>query len=145
MPPKPPKAVVPKIPAAMPPQAPHNPCNGQTPNTSSIFKRFCVKLKAQTNKAPATTPVAKAPSGCITSEPAQTATKPAKGPLWTKPGSFLPTTKAAKVPPTKAINEFTATKPDIPCIACADITLKPNQPTVSIHAPSARNGILDGG
>jgi len=49
------------------------------------------------------------------------------------------------VPPTIAISEFTATRPDTASINCADITLKPNQPTVRIHAPSARNGILDGG
>ena len=71
-------------------------------------------MNAQTNKTPATKPVTKAPKGCITSDPAHTATKPAKGPLCTKPGSFLPITNAAKVPPTKAINELTATNPEIP-------------------------------
>ncbi len=79
------------------------------------------------------------------SEPAQTATSPANGPLWTNPGSFLPTKSAANVPPTKAINELTATKPEIPLMLCADITLNPNQPTVRIHAPSAKNGTFEGG
>ena len=81
----------------------------------------------------------------MTSEPAQTATSPASGPLWTKPGSLRPATNAASVPPAIAISEFTATRPEILSIVCADITLKPNQPTVRIHAPSARNGIDDGG
>ena len=112
--PKPPNAFAPNMPAANPPQAPHNPCNGHTPSTSSIFKRFWVKVNAHTNKPPATNPVAKAPSGCIISEPAHTATKPANGPLCTKPGSFFPKNSAASVPPTKAINELTATKPDKP-------------------------------
>ena len=81
----------------------------------------------------------------MTSEPAHIATSPASGPLWTKPGSFLPTTNAASVPPAIAISEFIATSPEILSIVCADITLKPNQPTDSTHAPSARNGIDDGG
>jgi hypothetical protein len=38
-----------------------------------------------------------------------------------------------------------ATSPEIRSSACADITLKPNQPTDRIHAPRARNGIDDGG
>jgi len=42
------------------------------------------------------------------------------------------------VPPAIASSEFTATSPEILSIVCADITLKPNQPTVRIHAPSAR-------
>ena len=79
------------------------------------------------------------------SEPAHTATRPANGPLWTKPGSFLPKKSAANVPPTNAISEFTATKPEMPSILCADMTLNPNQPTVRIHAPNAKNGMLDGG
>ena len=54
-------------------------------------------------------------------------------------------TSAASVPPTMAISEFTATRPEILSSACALITLKPNQPTVSIHAPSAKNGMLEGG
>ena len=44
-----------------------------------------------------------------------------------------------------AISEFTATRPEILSMVCALITLKPNQPTVSIQAPSARKGMLDGG
>ena len=81
----------------------------------------------------------------MTSEPAHTATSPASGPLWTKPGSLRPATSAASVPPAIASSELTATRPDILSSVCADITLKPNQPTVRIHAPSARNGIDDGG
>ena len=86
-------------------------------------------------------PVASAPSGWNTSEPAHTATSPASGPLWMKPGSFFPATNAASVPPTIAMSEFTAPSPLIPSTACALITLKPNHPTVRIQAPSARNGI----
>ncbi len=81
----------------------------------------------------------------MTSEPAQIATSPASGPLWTKPGSLRPATSAAIVPPAIASSEFTATSPEILSIVCALITLKPNQPTDRIHAPSARNGIDDGG
>ena len=81
----------------------------------------------------------------MTSEPAQIATRPASGPLCTKPGSLRPANIAAIVPPAIAISEFTATRPEILSMSCADITLKPNQPTVSTHAPSARNGIDDGG
>jgi len=55
------------------------------------------------------------------------------------------TEEATSVPPTMAIRELTATRPLILSTLCADITLKPNQPTVRIHAPSARNGILEGG
>ncbi len=43
-PPAPPSALLPKMPAAMPPQAPHRPCSGHTPSTSSIFQRFWVSV-----------------------------------------------------------------------------------------------------
>ena len=141
----PPKASVPKIPAAIPPHVPHKPCNGQTPKTSSMRHLFWVRVNIATKMAPATAPTTSAPIGCITSEPAQTATKPAKGPLWTKPGSFLPKTNATKVPPTMAMSELSATKPETLSKVCALITLKPNQPTMRIQAPNARNGMLDGG
>ena len=49
------------------------------------------------------------------------------------------------MPPTMAISEFTATSPEMPSMFWADITLKPNQPTVSTQAPSDRNGMLEGG
>ena len=62
-----------------------------------------------------------------------------------KTRSFLPINRAASVPPTIAIREFKATSPLIDSIAWADITLNPNQPTVSIHAPNAKNGMLEGG
>ncbi|MNQ00670.1 hypothetical protein D3C85_133240 [compost metagenome] len=52
---------------------------------------------------------------------------------------------ATSVPPTIAISELTATRPEILSMLCALITLKPNQPTHSTHAPSARNGMFDGG
>ena len=65
----------------------------------------------------------------MTSEPAQTATSPASGPLWTKPGSLRPTSVATIVPPAIAISELTATRPEILSSVCALITLKPNQPT----------------
>ncbi len=144
-PPSPPNISSPKIPAATPPHRPHNPCRGQTPSTSSIFHLFCVMLKVTTNNAPATPPVISAPIGWNKSEPAQTATRPAKGPLYKNPGSFFPTNNAAKVPPTIAISELTATSPDTPDNSCADITLNPNHPTVRIHDPSAKKGMLDGG
>src|SRR3989338_8410346 len=144
-PPMPPNALRPKMPAAMPPHAPHRPCSGHTPSTSSIFQRFCVRVNIHTNRPPATPPVSSAPIGCIKSDPAHIATSPASGPLCTKPGSFLPIHKATNVPPTIAISELTATSPLMLLMVCADITLKPNQPTVSTHAPSARNGILEGG
>ncbi len=54
-------------------------------------------------------------------------------------------TSAAKVPPTMAISELTATRPEILSMVCALMTLKPNQPTVKIQAPKARKGIFDGG
>ena len=54
-------------------------------------------------------------------------------------------TNAAIVPPAIASSEFIATSPEILSIVCADMTLNPNQPTESTHAPSARNGIDDGG
>ncbi len=79
--PRPPSAVLPKMPAAMPPQAPHRPCSGHTPSTSSIFHLFCVHVNITTKIAPATPPAASAPTGCIRSEPAHTATSPASGPL----------------------------------------------------------------
>ncbi len=81
----------------------------------------------------------------MTSEPAQIATSPAKGPLCKKPGSFFPTKFALNVPPTIAINELIATKPEIASTCCALMTLKPNQPTIKIHEPKARKGIDDGG
>ena len=65
--------------------------------------------------------------------------------MWTKPGSLRPSSVATIVPPAIAISELTATRPEIFASVCALITLKPNQPTASIHAPSARNGMLDGG
>ncbi len=144
-PPRPPSASLPKMPAASPPQAPHRPCSGHTPSTSSIFQRFCVSVNITTNSTPATPPTTSAPSGCITSEPAHTATSPASGPLCTKPGSLRPAASAATVPPTIAISELIATSPEMFSRRCADITLKPNQPTIRIHAPSARKGIDDGG
>ncbi|MNY32052.1 hypothetical protein D3C86_1662430 [compost metagenome] len=132
------------MPQAIPPHTPHRPCSGQTPSTSSIFQRFWVAVKAQTNSAPAIAPVSRAPIGCIRSEPAQTATRPASGPLCRKPGSLRPTSSAARVPPTMASSELTATRPLTPCKVCALITLKPNQPTIRIHEPSARNGMFEG-
>src|SRR5471030_1038042 len=51
---------------------------------------------------------------------------------------------ATSVPPTIAISELTATRPEILSSVCALITLKPNQPIASTQAPSARNGMLDG-
>jgi hypothetical protein len=44
-----------------------------------------------------------------------------------------------------AMRELMATKPLILSIVCALITLKPNQPTLKIQAPSAKNGMFDGG
>src|SRR3990167_3767151 len=73
-----------------------------------------------------------------------TATRPANGPLCRKPGSLRPTSKAATVPPTIAIRVLTATRPLTLPRVCALITLKPNQPMIRIHEPSARNGIFDG-
>ena len=52
---------------------------------------------------------------------------------------------AARVPPAMAIRELSATRPLTLSIACADMTLNPNQPTDRTHAPSARNGMFDGG
>ena len=144
-PPRPPSALVPKIPHASPPQAPQSPCSGQTPSTSSTFQRSWVKLNIQTKIAPATAPVVRAPSGCITSDPAQIATSPASGPLCTKPGSLRPTISPAIVPPAIAMSEFIATSPEILSMVWALITLNPNQPTDSAHAPSARNGMFEGG
>ena len=144
-PPRPPSDWAPKIPAAMPPQVPHKPCKGHTPSTSSMRHLFWVKVNITTKMPPATAPTTSAPMGCIKSEPAHTATKPAKGPLCTKPGSFLPSSKATKVPPTMAIKELTATKPEILSSVCALMTLKPNQPTIKIQAPKARKGMLEGG
>src|SRR3569832_2445029 len=129
-PPMPPRLCRPKIPAATPPQAPHNPCKGHTPSTSSIFHLFCVSVNIQTKMAPAIAPVSKAPIGCIRSDPAQTATKPANKPKKANPGSFLPSRTATSVPPTIAINELIATSPFIFSSVCALITIKPNQPTV---------------
>ncbi|MCY1212381.1 hypothetical protein D9M72_241150 [compost metagenome] len=77
----PPSAWVPKMPAAMPPQVPHRPCSGHTPSTSSIFHLFWVRVNMKTKMAPATPPATSAPSGCMRSEPAHTATRPASGPL----------------------------------------------------------------
>ncbi|MNT84324.1 hypothetical protein D3C72_2243210 [compost metagenome] len=57
----------------------------------------------------------------------------------------MPASSAASVPPTMAMSEFTATRPEMFSSRCALITLKPNQPTQRIHAPSARKGMLDGG
>jgi len=57
----------------------------------------------------------------------------------------LPISTATSVPPTMAISEFTATRPLILSMVWALITLKPNQPTARIQAPSARKGMLDGG
>ena len=47
-PPSPPSACAPKMPQAMPPHAPHRPCSGHTPSTSSIFQRFCVSVNSTT-------------------------------------------------------------------------------------------------
>src|SRR3990172_8117937 len=94
---------------------------------------------------PAAAPTTSAPTGCITSDPAHTATNPASGPLFTKPGSLRPAKSAASVPPAIAMSELRATKPLTLSSVCADITLNPNQPTDSTQAPSARNGIDEGG
>jgi Amt family ammonium transporter len=74
-----------------------------------------------------------------------TATRPASGPLCRKPGSFLPSQLAVSVPPTMAISELMATSPEMASKRCALMTLKPNQPTIKIHEPRARNGIEEGG
>ena len=62
-----------------------------------------------------------------------------------KPGSLRPTTSAASVPPTMAMRLLTATSPLILSIIWALMTLKPNHPTMRIHEPSARKGMLEGG
>ena len=74
--------------------------------------------------------------------PAQTAISPARAPLWTKPGSFLLATSAARTPPTMAISELTATRPEIFSRLPALITLKPNQPIARAQEPRARKGML---
>ena len=102
-------------------------------------------MKSLTKISPAIAPITNAPIGCTTSEPAQIATRPAKGPLCKKPGSFFPAKLAAKVPPTMAISELIATSPEIASKRCALITLKPNQPTIKIHEPKAKKGIDEGG
>src|SRR3569833_621774 len=144
-PPIPPRASLPKMPAATPPHTPQRPCSGHTPNTTSMRHLLSVSMKAKTNLTPATAPVTSAPTGCLRSEPALIATWPACGPLCTKPGALRPTNRAACTPPTIAISELIATRPFTAATLCADITLNPSQPTVSIHAPSARKGMLDGG
>src|SRR5690606_16313172 len=144
-PPRPPNTSRPKTPAATPPHRPHRPCSGHTPRTSSIFSRYWQISKPLTKMRPAAAPTTKLPAGCITSEPAQTATSPARAPWWTKPGPARPTTSAARMPPTIAISEFIATRPDTAASEPADMTLKPNQPTQSSHEPRASQGMLDGG
>ena len=49
------------------------------------------------------------------------------------------------MPPTMAISEFTATRPLTASTVWADMTLKPNQPTVRVQAPSERKGMEEGG
>ena len=49
------------------------------------------------------------------------------------------------MPPHMAISEFKATRPVTDFSVCALITLKPNQPTHSIHEPMASHGMEDGG
>lgn len=51
---------------------------------------------------------------------------------------IFPTIRAAMVPPANAIRELIATSPEIPFAVCADMTLKPNHPTVKIQAPKAK-------
>ena len=92
--------------------------------------------------APAMAPTTSAPRGCIKSDPAQTATRPASGPLWINPGSFLPIASAASVPPTMAMSDLTATWPEIFSIVWALKMLKPNHPTVGIQAPNAKRVCL---
>ena len=49
------------------------------------------------------------------------------------------------MPPTMASSELTATRPETASSFCALMTLKPNQPTDRIQAPSASQTMLDGG
>jgi hypothetical protein len=98
-----------------------------------------------TTIAPPMPPVTNANNGCITSDPAQMDTKPAKPPLWTSQASFLLSNPPVIIPPANAINELTATKPLINDNERADITLKPNQPTINAHEPNDNHGTFDGG
>ena len=53
--------------------------------------------------------------------------------------------KTLEEPAPQVVLMLTATSPESLSTVCALITLKPNQPTTSTHAPSARNGMLEGG
>jgi hypothetical protein len=68
-----------------------------------------------------------------------------QGAIMHKARVFLPNNSAAKRPPTMAIRELTATRPDTPSSDCALTTLKPNQPMHSNQLPSANHGIELGG
>ena len=119
--------------------------NGQSPGpTIEAVEGDRVRIFV-TNKLPAIAPVMKAPIGCMMLEPAHIATKPAKAPLCTKPGSFRPASSAARMPPHIAISELMATNPDSARRFCALMTLKPNQPMHRNHEPIASQGIEDGG
>ena len=94
---------------------------------------------------PATPPTNSAPIGCMTSEPAHTATSPASAPLWMKPGSLSPAISAARMPPHMAISELMAMSPVTVLSDWALMTLKPNQPMHNSQVPMASQGIDDGG
>ena len=49
------------------------------------------------------------------------------------------------MPPTIAISEFMATRPEMSLTAAADMTLNPNQPTHSSQEPNPSHGSEDGG
>ena len=139
-------AFKPKIPHAMPPQSPQSPCSAQTPSTSSIFHLSVETENILTNTTPATRPVTKVRQAGASRQirHIQRLGQPS-APLWTKPGSLRPATSAARIPPHIASSELTATRPETALRLCALITLKPNQPTHSIHEPIASHGIDDGG
>ncbi len=141
----PPSAVSPKIPHAMPPHSPHRPCSAHTPNTSSICHLLVEIWNICTKIAPATPPTMSAPMGCITSDPAHTATRPASAPLCTNPGSLSPTMSATTMPPHMAISELIATRPETASSRCALITLNPNQPMHRSQEPMASQGMDEGG
>ncbi len=96
------------------PRCRSRPCSGQTPSTSSIFHLFCVSVNILTKMAPATPPTTSAPervhqvgAGAHRHEARQRPVVDEAGVVPAHDAS------ATSVPPTIAISELTATRPEI--------------------------------
>ena len=100
---------------------------------------ICTKI------TPATRAVISAPTGCMTSEPAHTATRAGERTVVDEARIVLAGDQGSKDPAAHGHKRVHRDKARHRLRGCAHMTLKPNQPMQSNHDPIASQGSDDGG